>query len=154
LEGVVVQVWDDVLSVINIPGNNGGYTFTSYQWQENGVDMPGETGGNLYLAHRPDALSAAYTALLTTSEGVLLQTCPASLTSPSLRAYPNPVKDYVSLEGGALTSGEMVKVYSHTGLPVHTAVAGGKRMKLNLSSLQPGVYVVEAGNERVRIVKK
>jgi hypothetical protein len=154
LENVVLQVWDDVLSVINNPDHNGGYTFTSYQWQADGVDLPGETGGNLYLAYRPDALSAAYSVLLTTSGGEVLQTCPVSLTAPSLRVYPNPVTDYVTLESSALTSGEAVKVYSDTGLPVYSGVAEGKRTKINLSSLQPGVYVLQVKERRVRVVKR
>jgi hypothetical protein len=147
-------VWDDVFSVINIPGNNGGYTFSGYQWQENGVDMPGETGGNLYLANRPNALTATYTVKLVTVDGVLLESCPLALAVQQLRAYPNPVIDRLMLDDASAVAGDAVKIYNSSGVPVHTGVAEGKHTELNLSSLQPGVYVLEIRNERVRIVKK
>ncbi|MDR1742895.1 MAG: Ig-like domain-containing protein [Dysgonamonadaceae bacterium] len=74
---LVVQIWDDVLSVINEPANNGGYTFTFYQWQKNGVNIPGETSGNLHLTTKD--YNAEYSVILTTKEGRRMESCPIKL---------------------------------------------------------------------------
>lgn len=57
-DNVVLPVWDDVLSVINIPQNNGGYSFTNYQWYrdtEFTQIMTGETKGDLYLLKKDNS---------------------------------------------------------------------------------------------------
>ncbi len=92
---VIAQLWDDVLSIINVPAHNGGYTFTGFQWYENGVAIDGETRSTLYLSKRPNAATSNYTVLLTTSDGTTVSTCalnPTVATTQDMQVFPNPVK--------------------------------------------------------------
>ena len=91
---VVALVWDNVLSVINVPNHNGGYNFVSQQWIENGV-LLNETGGNLYLSNRSNYQTAVYNVKLTTEDGLANTTCnqnSLALSSESMVVFPNPVK--------------------------------------------------------------
>ena len=90
---VVALIWDNVLSVINVPNHNGGYNFVSQQWIENGV-LLNETGGNLYLSKRPNYQTAVYNVRLTAND-ITTTTCnqnPVRTTSQPMQVFPNPVK--------------------------------------------------------------
>ncbi|GHT12724.1 hypothetical protein FACS189415_3080 [Bacteroidia bacterium] len=157
LEGVVVQVWDDVLSVINIPANNGGYEFSTYQWQENGVDMPGETHGNLYLADNPNAATAVYTVSLTEITGQSFQSCPVTLTNSQripLRIYPNPVQNNIVVESSNIKAGDRLNIYDVNGHFVRTFNAAGNQTEINLSGLPLGTYILKVNNEQTKLFKK
>jgi hypothetical protein len=85
--------WNNTLSVINNPANNGGFTFTSYRWFRNGQEFcttqwwsAGSNGETL-------STTDEYQVEMTTSDGKVLRTCISRVTlrSMSLKAYPNPV---------------------------------------------------------------
>ena len=89
---IFLQRWNDVLAVINNRDNNGGYTFTAYEWYKNGNKLE-TTGG--YIQEPGDLdKTAEYTALLTTSAGERFGTCPAVISDVQVKliAYPNPVQ--------------------------------------------------------------
>ncbi|MCL1932234.1 MAG: T9SS type A sorting domain-containing protein, partial [Candidatus Azobacteroides sp.] len=153
IPNLVVQVWDDVLSVINQPANNGGYTFVSYQWQRNGVDIPGETFGNLYL---PVVDNAQYVVLLTTNNGQKLRSCPVYLhpvTSKAISAYPNPTKGALTIESDEIQAGDIIEIYTVTGTLVRQYPAEAKQTILNVASLSKGIYFVKVNNERIKLLK-
>jgi len=91
---VVALIWDNVLSVINVPNHNGGYNFVSQQWIENG-ELLNERGGNLYLSNRSNYQTAVYNVKLTIEDGLANTTCnqnSLALSSESMVVFPNPVK--------------------------------------------------------------
>ncbi|MDR3218071.1 MAG: T9SS type A sorting domain-containing protein [Dysgonamonadaceae bacterium] len=155
VKNLVIQVWDDVLSVINEPANNGGYSFLSYQWQEDNVDMPGEISGNLYLAENPNAYTSYYAVRLTTTDGKHLQTYPVKLTKTNLKvsAYPNPTQNVLTVESAAINAGEKIEIYNSSGFLVWKYTAEKHKTTLNLSALPEGIYILKINNERVKIVK-
>jgi hypothetical protein len=59
---IITQRWNDVLSVTN-ELFNGGYTFDTYQWYKNGVEITGETGSYIYIPAGLD-MSACYSVKL------------------------------------------------------------------------------------------
>lgn len=76
---ILTQRWNDVLAVKN-EANNGGYIFSDYQWYKNNMQMEGDTATYIYSESGLD-MSAQYAVRLTRqSDGVVLFTCPASLT--------------------------------------------------------------------------
>jgi M6 family metalloprotease-like protein len=154
ISNLVVQVWDDVLSVINNPDNNGGYTFTSYQWQKNGVDISGETSGNLYLADKID-LTAEYSCRLKTSKGETIITCPLKLKSNSvISAYPNPAQSFVTIENGTIKTGDAISVYSAVGtLVLQKSAESDNTATLDVANLAKGVYFVRVNGKQVKLIK-
>jgi hypothetical protein len=156
IEDVVVQVWDGVFSVINIPANNGGYSFTSYQWQENGINMSGETKGNLYLVNNPNAATSVYSVLLTTSDGKEFLSCPAVLTPQpeiQLRVYPNPVQNSVIVESSKIKAGDRLTIFDASGHFIQAHKATGNRTEINLSGLMVGTYILKVNNEQAKLFK-
>jgi hypothetical protein len=81
-----------------------------------------------------------------------------SLTSnqtSEFKAYPNPVKDILTLEGNGKITG--VSVYNSLGVLVHTASPNEITTKINMSQYKRGIYLVKVsmGNDMktVRIIK-
>ena len=70
-----------------------------------------------------------------------------------LTIFPNPVTDFVYVSGGKNTN--QVKVVDLRGknVPVEVNKQGGT-LKLNLSSLSPGVYFIQIASKTKAIYKK
>ncbi|MDR0834292.1 MAG: YDG domain-containing protein [Candidatus Symbiothrix sp.] len=156
--GLVVQMWDAVLSVVNVPENNGGYTFVAYQWQEDGVDMLGETGGNLYLADNPKAQTSVYTVKLTTGTGQQLLSCPMSLgtglKSATIQVYPNPVSQKAIVQSSDIKAGDKLELYDLNGKLIQVYKAGGSRTEIVLPALEKGSYILKAANGQAKLLKQ
>ena len=72
---VITQRWNDVLAIRNAE-HNGGYTFNAVQWYVNGAPIEGATSFNYFAGEGQNLkMGAAYSALLTRSDGVALMTC-------------------------------------------------------------------------------
>jgi uncharacterized repeat protein (TIGR02543 family) len=157
IPNLIVQIWDDVLSVINNPDNNGGYSFTEYQWQRNGEDIAGETQGNLYL-NGDKAVAANYSCRMKTASGETVQTCEifwsaADAASP-ISVYPNPATDLVTVESSEIKAGDKIGVYSTVGTLVRQMHAvEPNRATINLSALARGIYVVKVNGRQARVIK-
>jgi len=153
LSNIIVQVWDDVLSVINNPANNGGYTFTGYQWLKNGVEIAGETSGNLYLTNDADKTMSDYTCRVTTSNGLTLQSCPLQVSAKSsISAYPNPTDGTIIVESSALKEGDKINVYGSAGTLVKQYLATPNQTKIDLGNQPKGVYIIKVNGKQVKII--
>jgi len=152
LPDMVVQVWDDVLSVINNPSYNGGYTFVSYQWLRNGADIPGETSGNLYLANSSDRTMSDYTCRVTTSTGQVLQSCPFQATKSSISVYPNPTEGTVIVESPEMNEGDRISVYNSAGTLVKHFSAKSRQTQIDLGNQPKGIYVIKVNGKQVKII--
>lgn len=155
-DNILITRWDDVLSVINNPQNNGGYSFVNYQWYKNDVLLPGETQG--YIRETGGlSTSSSYHVALTTTTGIHAPSCPytpsASNKFMSLKAYPNPAKGNqviqveVNLHDSEWPSA-MLTLYDLQGRPVFKS----KPVKgTNTITAPAGSYVLSltAGNKIV-----
>lgn len=81
-----------------------------------------------------------------------------SLNSNNLsefKAYPNPVKDILTLEGNGKITG--VSVYNSLGVLVHSSTTSEMTTKIDMSAYKRGIYLVKVsmGNDikTVRIIK-
>jgi uncharacterized repeat protein (TIGR02543 family) len=154
---LVIQIWDDVLSVINEPAHNGGYSFTAYHWQKNGIDMANETFGNLYLTDETKDYNAEYSVRLTTKNGQRLQSCPVKLRPASnseLRSYPNPTTGFITIENETIHAGDKIEIHNTQGQLVRQFRAEKNQTRLNLSSLPKGTYIISVNNKQVKVLKK
>jgi len=75
-EQLVVMRWDNTLSIINNPENNGGFSFTSYRWFRNGQQF--NTAQWWSAGPNGEFLDTIfeYEAEATTAGGITLRTCP------------------------------------------------------------------------------
>ncbi|OFX30932.1 MAG: hypothetical protein A2W92_07315 [Bacteroidetes bacterium GWA2_42_15] len=55
--------------------------------------------------------------------------------------YPNPVNDYVTING--LDLGDRLNVYNSVGQVISKTVANGSSVKLNLLDSKPGIYLIK-----------
>jgi ELWxxDGT repeat protein len=108
-----------------------------------------QTGDNRYLAATP----------VTQTLSIKLITAVEPISSNKVSVYPNPVADYLTLQG--FTSEENVKVqlYRMDGKEVDAQELSGRTdYQLDLNSLTPGIYLVTItsakGRMSERIIKK
>jgi hypothetical protein len=139
--GQIVQMrWNNTLTVINNPANNGGYTFTSYKWFRNGQEIgagqswsAGKDGEKL---NPTDIYYVVVTANGITGE---MRTCESSVTlrSMEVKARPNPVSQgqtlYVEADvDGELLEGAVIEVYNSSGIPVGQMKVQGRLTPIDI----------------------
>ena len=61
--------------------------------------------------------------------------------STGIRVYPNPVKDYVTLDG--LSRGARVTVINTKGQIISKNIAGSSKLEMNLENLESGLYLMK-----------
>jgi len=148
--------WNDVLAV-NL--NNGSYTFSGFQWYKNGEKMQGATLPYLYLSSGMST-NNNYSVALTTSAGKTIPTCPvtpslapaASAPEQALKVYPNPAKEFITVENLKWLDIDFVELYDMNGRCVQRVRSNAPILQMDVASVPSGVYVLRAGNETVKIV--
>ncbi|MCL2098767.1 MAG: YDG domain-containing protein, partial [Bacteroidales bacterium] len=122
-EQLVKMRWNNTLTVINNPENNGGFSFTSYKWFRNGqligTDQSWSAGANGQQINPSDVFHVEVTAV--GIDGVI-RSCESSvmLRSMNVTAYPNPVAagGMLCIEADVdedVLRGAVIDVYSLTG---------------------------------------
>lgn len=106
-----------------------------------------------------------YTAMLSgTFNGVdWFDTQPVSFTTlggsvsieeaeaPSFTIFPNPTSDFVSAQG--LEIGETIRFLDLTGKILNEVNVSNETMVIDLTTLKPGLYIVQTGTALQRVVK-
>jgi hypothetical protein len=73
-----------------------------------------------------------------------------SVAAQQLRLYPNPARDYVLLEG--IPAGATVAIYSLEGQLIYQAEAASDTLRISLTQLQEGTYILRVGDETRRLI--
>ena len=73
-----------------------------------------------------------------------------SVATQQLRLYPNPARDYVLLE--SIPAGATVAIYTLQGELMYQAEATSDTLRINLTQLQEGTYLLQVGNETRRLI--
>lgn len=75
-----------------------------------------------------------------------------SVNSLKLGVYPNPSMDEVTVEG--VNAGVIVRLFTIDGRLLNVTVAESETARINVSSLAAGTYLLQAGNNVVKIIKQ
>ena len=90
---VAMMRWNNTLSVINNPANNGGFNFVSYRWVRNGQEFCTTQWWSTGVNGETLSTSDGFQVEMTTTEGKTIRTYISRITlrSMMLKVYPNPV---------------------------------------------------------------
>lgn len=149
-DSVIVQRWDDMLSVTNDRWN-GGYTFSSYQWYKDGNIMDGQTHSYLYVPEEKLDVNAEYSVMLTrVNDNVSVMTCPFT---PIQISDEEKEKLVISLNNMTY-NGQVVevlvnepvqiKVYNAMGIKIMEEYVE-ERAEIRLPKIE-GLYILEVTN--------
>ncbi|GHT10834.1 hypothetical protein AGMMS4956_02960 [Bacteroidia bacterium] len=159
---IIWQYWSSILAVNLNEKTNGGYTFTGFQWQQNGTDIDGATGAYLYLSTPPLATDSFGVALTIEGQTQALPACPQQFVplkkiNASLRAYPNPASNgQLTIDNVQWNAGDKVDIYNVNGTKVFETSLSIVHypLSINIGHLPAGVYVVRVGEQSTIIVIK
>lgn len=96
----IMQRWDNILSLVTNPNNNGGLNFISYQWFCNNDIMPGKT--QPYISIIPNKLENAYHIEVVTTEGITLRSCESNIL---------PITSNVTITPTLIKQGDILKIH-------------------------------------------
>jgi hypothetical protein len=170
------QAFTNTLSVINIPANNGGFTFKNneYTWWLNGVEDT-QKRGVLYISDPilVDKYNVEVTILTAPASSGLIAgekigVCPVTIARKApvkLKVYPNPTDGELRIENYELRitnyelgNGSQVEVFNMKGKRVHVAkpqfIIPNSQFLINISHLPNGMYIVRYNGQTATIVKK
>ena len=122
-DNLVKTRWNNTMTVINNPLNNGGYRFNAYEWYKN--DQLVSTDQSYSAGQKEtDKLNPSdrYQVVVTTTDGQVIHSCEGSpvLKNMTVSAYPNPVSagDVVYVRADVdneLLEGASIDVYTISG---------------------------------------
>jgi hypothetical protein len=139
---LLVKHWNDVILF-----DNSSKTFNGWQWYKNGSPVNGATGQYYYESGQ---LNGEYYAIVKTTAGETLSTCPVILTPgatiPPLTIFPNPTGSgqpvtVKSNYTAAQLQGATIIVANNTGTVINTLNNVTPQTTLNMPLIQ-GLYVV------------
>jgi hypothetical protein len=144
---VVKMRWNNTLTVINNPANNGGFTFTSFKWFRNGqdisIDQSWSASPNGDWINPDDEF---YVELTAEGYSEKLRNCKSKIVLRHLmKAYPNPVAKGQTLYLETDMSEEqlqdaVIEVYNSVGSLVETLQPTLPRIPIS-NRYATGVYV-------------
>lgn len=154
---IIAQKWNDVLAVYNAE-NNGGYTFTEYQWYRNGVAIPGANAPYYYLEGAELSVQDYYhVELRREDDGVSIPSCSVTPTVHTDRSeyitvvQPSAVGSRVIFN--VPSDNVTVDVYTSVGTFVSRYHLDSGRKELQLP-LPPGVYLLNIYGDDIQTVEK
>ena len=128
-----------VLAIIN-----RGETYTNFGFNES------EAG--TYTQHLQTVDGCDSTIMLTLV--VMMSLDDATVDEKAFMFYPNPAKDFIILEFETLHESERVQIFDLRGRMVKIAEAGvgEKQMRIDISDLLKGTYIIRFGNAAKKLI--
>ncbi|HEY8403482.1 MAG TPA: T9SS type A sorting domain-containing protein [Flavobacteriales bacterium] len=149
----VVISYDALAMELEVPN-----VYDTYQWYYNGEPIPGAT--TFYVLAE---LPGEYHVVVTTTYGCHLTSEQYNLMvgvqehdSLLYRIYPNPVESELTIQRVESGAEQTLRIVDALGKAVlyQLISSGATTIAVDMSSLSPGIYVVELGNAKTRLVKK
>jgi len=154
---VVITRWDNTMTVINNPLNNGGFHFDTFRWYEAANDAQPISELQYYWANDGHSLNPnkEYYVVLTADEFKgEIQTCngkPAIKPQPKTNIYPNPVKANTTLSIETEEENADIEIYNVFGALLKSGKATDKINTLNLP-YPAGMYLVKVNGQATTII--
>jgi hypothetical protein len=153
---IVQMRWNNTLTVINNPANNGGYTFVSYKWFRNGQQIG--TGQSLSAGTNGEPLPAGeYYVEATTASGAIIRTCANSISvnRMEIKAYPNPVSPsqtlYIDADiDEALLQGAVIEIYNFSGNRIAQLPVLGRLTPISINYATGNYIFIFKGKDGLR----
>ena len=93
---ITEQRFGDVIALLN-DGNNGGYTWTQYQWYKGDTELPGQTQPYLYIPTGLEVGAQYHVVLTREGENETFASCPITIIpDPGTNKYA-PSMGYLSV---------------------------------------------------------
>ncbi len=143
----IAQRWNDVLGIRNAEYNDGGVSFTAYQWYKNDEPLVGETRSYLYIADGILDTTDIYTCLLTREDGTQLFTCDyspvfdAKADNPILLGSSNNLAPQEQIQVRNIVSTATATIYNIFGSVITTASLTAENNTLYAPSVA-GIYLL------------
>jgi PKD repeat protein len=150
-EDIIVTRWNNTMTVINNPKNNGGYKFVAFKWYRNGAEI---STSQSYTAESNVGADDTYYVEVTTDQGDVLRTCVfnSNLKSLTVKAYPNPVVEgetvYVNADlDNSMLQNAVIEVYNTSGTKVQEVKVTGQVTPITIQSAS-GTYIFRFRNDQ------
>ena len=75
-----------------------------------------------------------------------------AIIDEALTAFPNPVRDILTLKG--LKQNDIIRIYTVTGTTIATYKADSDKMTIDLTHFQSGIYYINTNGNNLKIIKK
>ena len=154
---IVVQKWNNVLLVNNNPGTNGGYSFMDYTWYRGSREIGQE---QVYSAGHWNnsvlSVTEPYRVVVTTVEGVQLETYPSMITLRSVvDIYPTIVSTNapITVDGLDPERTNIASIYNTQGVKMSEQALTDETDQLVAPSI-PGNYIIKVNEVTTSIVVK
>ena len=160
-ENFVEMRWNNTLTVINNPNENGGYRFRTYRWYRNG-ELVG-VGQTWTAGTKGEKLNPndEFRVEMETVDGESLRCCgwQVTLSNSAIKAYPNPVVAgstfYIETEH-ELPDNTTLEVYNATGVLMDAMKVRGGIIPVR-ANYPAGIFTVvlksgDGFNEKVKII--
>lgn len=140
------------------------YAFTgpnwTYQWFKDGVLLTGATADSLVVDSTGDytvQTSDGFCSLTSPITDVLVVNCSGIADNGNqlfYKAYPNPTRDFITLENMEFLEIDRIQISDLTGRVVKTiSNINTQRMEISVSDLSNGIYHITILGERPALVK-
>jgi hypothetical protein len=129
-------------------------TIEAYEtWPVRNIDLSSYKGQKIYLAWIHYNCSDEYRLLIDSI--VVKHTLTSELPvteNVEVSVYPNPVKDWLQING--ISKGSSIELLSYDGRMVYSAQSGEMNTRIDVSRYDKGLYVLRIRNKDQSIIKK
>ena len=154
-QDVNASAGDDVVFNVTADGNN-----LSYQWKKDGNDISGATGASLTISNVSVNDEGVYSVVVTGSCGsetsnnavLSLSSGISENYSDYISIYPNIVTDFLNVS--AKQNINNIHIFNISGKKVYTKSQNSNNIKINLSNLSNGLYIIKINTNNQTIEKK
>ena len=145
---LIKSLWTDVVTIIDPE-----HEFVGYEWTHNGNYV----GDEPYVSET--RLTGSYRLIATRENGE--RVCSNVLnfqelrSSSTMKVYPNPARDYVTIEGGDWKVGDEVLLINSQGqVEAQHTINKEKKFTIALYGLDDGVYYLKVNEESAKVIVK
>jgi PKD repeat protein len=136
---------------------NGRFTPTAAQWRTDTISLAAFSGMSdvmVTFQNRGYNGQAIYLDNINLTDGVSHLGIETLADETELFIYPNPFAGKLSLEFGPSSDATSIQLFEYNGKLVRSEKVNGSKMEMDLSALNPGLYIVQVTTGKGRFSRK